>query len=381
MVQDRERHWGVVAAAGAGVIAVCYGFARYAFGLFEPRFSGDFHLSGTGVGILGGLSTLGYGIGLLVAPRLAVRSARRTTVLAGALAAAGVALMAASGSVVLFGVGTVIAGSSAGLASPGVAQLVGERVGEGERSRAQTWANTGTSFGLAASAFLPLAVWSWRWTWAGFAVVAVVVTVVAGTLVGRSADRPRETAAQGSRWPDGATRLVASSVILGAASAPYWNFSPARLSDAGISTVLASLCWCAIGLAGPIGGMAGRLAERRGLRWTVVCVWLVWTAGMALLALPRPVFPVALLSTVLFGIAYMGLTGLCILWAGRLFEDVSRGVTLSFLGLAAGQTAASPVAGALGDAVGLGPVFGGAALASLVALLLLPREEARVAVG
>jgi predicted MFS family arabinose efflux permease len=64
----------------------------------------------------------------------------------------------------------------------------------------------------------------------------------------------------------------------------------------------------------------------------------------------------------------MALTGICILWAARLFPEApARGVTLSFLALGIGQTLGSPLAGAVADLTGLSLVFAGAAAISLVA--------------
>lgn len=84
----------------------------------------------------------------------------------------------------------------------------------------------------------------------------------------------------------------------------------------------------------------------------------------------RPAPAAALLSGALFGASYLALTGLCILWAAR----PARGVTWSFAGLGAGQTAASPPAGAVGSAAGPAAVFGLTGLAALLAWSrLVPR--------
>ena len=73
--------------------------------------------------------------------------------------------------------------------------------------------------------------------------------------------------------------------------------------------------------------------------------------------------PVALLSGALFGSTYLALTGLCILWAARLFpERPARGITWSFAGLGVGQTVASPLAGAAAAGLGSAAVFGLTAL-------------------
>ncbi|MEU5260396.1 MFS transporter [Amycolatopsis sp. NPDC021455] len=402
--EEKTTGWWAPAAAGAGVIALCYGFARYAYGLFVPRFSETFGLTTTAVGVLGGLSTAGYGVGLLVSPVTSRRSARGTVLLAGASATLGLALMAAAPGVVVFGTGIAFAGIGAGLVSPGVAQLIGETVSSRVQARAQTWANTGTGLGLAVSAFTPLLAFGWPAIWWTFAALGAGMTVLAWRTLPRSPEVPRaggsrlagrplperdQTPAVTGRGPAEQedktllTRrasprpdrnsaavgpLVVNSVLIGATSAPYWTFSHSRLAEAGLSTVASTLCWATIGVAGLLGGLAGRAASRTGLRNANLAAWTMAAAGIALLALPRPGIGLALLSSALFGVSYMALTGLCILWATRVFPArPARGVTWSFAGLGAGQTAASPLAGAAGSAVGLAAVFGVTGLAALLA--------------
>jgi predicted MFS family arabinose efflux permease len=363
MVTETETRWWPVAATGAGVIALCYGFARYAYGLFVPRFSATFGLTTVAVGVLGGLSTAGYGLGLLLSPKTSAWSPRGTVLLAGAAATTGLALMAVAPGVAVFGAGIVVAGAGAGLVSPGVAQLIGEAVGARVRPRAQTWANTGTGLGLAASAFTPLLAFGWPAIWATFAVLGAAMTLVAWRTLPRT--RPAEAATGPAR---GVAPLVVNSVLIGVTSAPYWTFSSSRLTEAGLSPAAATWCWFAIGAAGLLGGLAGRAAGRIGLRAANLATWTLAAAGIALLALPRPGLPGALVSGALFGVTYMALTGLCILWAARLFPTrPARGVTWSFAALGAGQTAASPLAGAAASTLGLGTVFGLTALVALAA--------------
>lgn len=360
---ETQTKWWPTAALGAGVIALCYGFARYAYGLFVPRFSETFGLTTVAVGVLGGLSTAGYGLGLLVSPKTSARSARGTVLLAGAAATTGLALMAVAPNVVVFGIGILIAGAGAGLVSPGVAQLIGETVGSDARARAQTWANTGTGLGLAASAFTPLLVFGWPAIWATFAVLGGAMTLLAWRTLPRTAPAP--VAAGSAR---GLAPLVANSALIGVTSAPYWTFSSSRLAEAGLSPVAATWCWCVIGVAGLLGGLAGRIAERVGLRNANLATWTLAAAGIALLALPGLGLPGALVSSALFGVTYMALTGLCILWAARVFPTrPARGVTWSFFGLGVGQTVASPLAGAAASTAGLAAVFGVTGLVALLA--------------
>ncbi|MEV1294632.1 YbfB/YjiJ family MFS transporter [Pseudonocardia sp. NPDC049635] len=363
------RSWWTIAALGAAVIALCYGFARYAYGLFVPRFSATFELDPVAVGILSAVSTTGYVLGLAAAPAASARSARATTLVAGGFATAGLAAMAVAPGVVSFGIGILVAGAGAGLASPGVAQLIVQSVRGGARTRAQTWANTGTGAGLALTAFTPLLPVDWRPIWFGFAVVAAVVTAVAAW----SLPRPVSGAVASGRPGDGSWPrpvvigpLLFNATLLGAVSAPYWTFSTSRLDEAGLSPGVATWAWCAIGLVGLVGGTAGRAVERHGLRATGLVIWTCWAAGIALLALPAPGPLGAVVSAGVFGAGFMALTGLCILWGARLFPEApSRGVTWGFLALGLGQTAGSALAGTAAGLVGLGPTF---ALTALLAL-------------
>ncbi|MFC7789131.1 YbfB/YjiJ family MFS transporter [Microbacterium sp. MAHUQ-60] len=369
------RNWGMTAALGASVIAVCYGFARYAYGLFVPEFTAVFALNATGLGILGGVSTLGYTSGLLAAPRLARRSARGATVAAGACAVAGLIIMSTAGPVVLFAFGLLIAGSGAGLVSPAVAQLIGRTVRSEARSQAQTWANTGTSFGLIASAFTPVLILGWREIWWGFAVVAVTVTVLALLALPRPVETGAALHVRARGWRPGTSALLVNSLLLGITSAPYWNFSVERVTELGFSTQLSSWFWLVIGVAGPAGGLAGGLCRRYGITGVNVATWTVWAFGLALLALPVGGVLIPLISAAVFGAAFMALTGICILWAALLFPEApAHGVTLSFLGLGAGQTLGAPLAGAVADSTALAVVFACAAALSLTTWWqLLPR--------
>ncbi|MEJ8281910.1 YbfB/YjiJ family MFS transporter [Pseudonocardia spirodelae] len=367
------RPWWATALLGAGVIALCYGFARYAYGLFVPRFTEAFALGPVAVGVLGGLSTTGYVLGLLAAPLLSARSARGSTVAAGLAATAGLLAMALAPGVAVFAAGIVVAGSGAGLASPGVAQLVVETVGRADRGRAQTWANTGTGAGLALTASAPLLPGDWRPVWLGFALLAAATTAVTAWLLRRAGTGP-DPGVAGPAGPPAAGRaggtgaLLLGAALLGAVSAPYWTFSTTRLAEAGVGPLVATAAWGAIGLVGLLGGAAGRAVERHGLRAVGLVVWTAWSAGIALLALPAPGVAGALVSAGLFGTGYMALTGLCILWAARLFPaSPARGVTRAFLALGVGQTAAAPLAGALAGQIGLGATFAVTGAAGLLA--------------
>lgn len=377
-----DRQWWTTASICASVIAVCYGFGRYAYGLFVPQFAEVFDLGATGIGILGGISTFGYTLGLTCAPWVSRASSRTATVIAGGCAAAGLSIMGISEPLGLFACGLLLAGGSAGLVSPAVAQLVGETVRAPVRPQAQTWANSGTSFGLAASAFTPVLVFGWRETWLGLGLLAAGAAVLALLALPKTGTRPETAAnAQASsrdshRWHvPGLVLLLSNSLLLGLTSAPYWNFSIERVQEAGLGTHVSSWFWLVIGLAGPIGGLAGVISSRFGLTRTNIGTWTLWAISLGLLGVPD-IGPVgSLVSGAAFGASYMALTGLCIVWAARIYPHMpARGVTLSFFSLGVGQTLGSPLAGALADISGLATVFAVVAVMSLLTWLqALPR--------
>lgn len=88
-----------VGATGFGLIAVCYGFARFAFGLFLPQIRGDLALSTTLAGVISGGAFFAYCVAIIVSARLSERIGARAVAVAAALVAgAGMLSIAASTS-------------------------------------------------------------------------------------------------------------------------------------------------------------------------------------------------------------------------------------------------------------------------------------------
>lgn len=82
---SREFYLG---ATGFGLIAVCYGFARFAFGLFLPQIDADLALTDAMGGLIAGGSFLGYCLAIVVAAQLTERMGARTVAVVAALIAA-----------------------------------------------------------------------------------------------------------------------------------------------------------------------------------------------------------------------------------------------------------------------------------------------------
>lgn len=79
-------------------------------------------------------------------------------------------------------------------------------------------------------------------------------------------------------------------------------------------------------------------------------------------------------AAAVFGAAYIGLTGVLLVWGTRLYPDLPAfGVGAPFLLLALGQAVAAPVIGLLSDATRPAVAFCAAALATVLGAFARPR--------
>jgi len=210
--------------AGVALIATCYGFARFAYGLFAPRLAEEFSLSAGYAGLIGGGGYVGYCLAIGVSTALTPRwGPRRVAVLAGAIATLGIAVVAAAPSAPVLAVGVLVAGSSTGVASPPLAAAIARWVEEGARDTAQTVVNAGTGIGVLVSGPVALLlVDGWRLAWALFAVVTAAVTVWVARVVpagGRAGGRAgAQESVERPVGFAGAVPLALASLFLGVAS-------------------------------------------------------------------------------------------------------------------------------------------------------------------
>ena len=366
--------------AGNALIACCYGFARFAYGLFTPVFADVFELDGALTGVIGAGSYIGYCVAIILSLVLTERiGARRVAVLAGVVATAGLSIIAAAPSAWLLALGVLVAGCSTGIVSPPLAAAVAQHVPTAKADRAQTVVNGGTGVGVVVSAPIALLLLDqWRAAWAVYAFLAAAVTVWVARSV-PSTTRSRATESAGSFWRAGTVTLVIGALLIGLGSSAVWTFGRDLITDVGeADATRSSIMWIVLGAAGIAGALAGDAVQRIGLRWA----WLAATATMAaatlLLAAAPAEFAAVILAATMFGAAYIALTGLLLLWSTRLYPDrTSFGVGVAFFTIAAGQALGAPVAGALIDAVGPRTSFVVIAAVGLCAVALRPPTEAK----
>ena len=216
-----------VGATGFGLIAVCYGFARFAFGLFLPQIRGDLALSSTLAGVISGGAFFAYCLAIVMSARMSERVGARAVAVAAALVAGtGMLGIAAASSSAWLAVFVILAGASTGLASPPMADAVAHAVADARQDATNTLINAGTSAGVALSGPVALVMGqNWRTVFAAFAATAFLLAVVA--MVSLPANTARARPGERSGLPPlhaNLLRLVGASFLMGAASTALWSF-------------------------------------------------------------------------------------------------------------------------------------------------------------
>lgn len=386
-------------APGLAMIAVTYGLARYAYGLFVPQMREAFDLSPLVLGLIGAGSYVGYCVAIVLSLVFTSRVGPRFMVAAaGIVAVAGMAGVAGAPAAWVLAAGILVAGSSTGLASPPMGEAVAFRVTEKKQDLSNTLINSGTSVGVALSGPAALLFGEqWRIAWAAFAVVGVgVLAWNAFAMPGRSAkarvgvvdhqvfgNGPESRAEVGGEATAPALTpgylfgrrsapLFAGAAGMGFASAVYWTFSRDLVVQVGgMGEAGSTLFWTVMGVFGLVGGAAGDLVQRFGLGVVFRGSLSGMAGAIALLAVAPGVSSVSYLSAALFGSTYIMLTGVILVWSVAVFpERPSAGIGTGFLLIAVGQAVGSPVSGALAGATSLATAFlAFAAVTGLTALV------------
>lgn len=371
-------------AAGLCLIAVCYGLARFAYGMFLPAFRAEFGLDPQTAGAIASGSYIAYCVAIVVSTILTPRlGARVVVVSAGVVAAVGTAVVAVAPNALVLAAGVLLAGSSTGIASPPLAHAVALFVRSGVRDRTQTVINAGTGAGVAlAGPVALLTVGQWRLAWWAFAVIAAVVTV----WVARAVPRRDETGTQSNRRQAflpgpllraGGVRLIAAAALMGIASSAVWTFGRDLLGGAeGIGPTASAIAWILLGVCGLVGAITGDAVRRLGLRPAWTLSMLVLAAVTIAFALVPGSLATAWTSAAVFGAVYIVLTGLVLIWGTEICADApAAGVGLGFLVLALGQAIGSPLVGALLAEAGPIPAFSVAAACAALGALIRPRPH------
>ena len=373
-----KRGINLVLAAFA-LTALSYGLARFAYGLLLPQIRQDLALSVSAAGWIGGSAFAAYCVGIVATFVCNGKvSPRGLTVMAGAAATLGMGLVVVASSGLTLGCGVALAGLSTGLTSPPLACAVAARLDDADRPRANGFINAGTAAGIVFSGLAAiLAAGQWRQLYALFALIGIGVTIWLWFAVPRRVERDvaQNFSLAMLRRP-GVLPLCASAFLMGLASTAIWTFGADILrSEAGFSDQSIAWAWIVLGAAGISGCMTGVFTGRFG----VVRIQHLALAGIALGTLGLSAASISagsgLVAMCLFGAAYIVSSGVYLLQGIRLFPDrPDLGLGIPFLLLALGQTAGTPVFGAVLEAAGVIVALCIFAAAACAAMVLCPRD-------
>lgn len=344
--------WKIV-LPGIAMIGVTYAFARYSFGLFLPEISSTLNLSESHAGLIGSVAYAAYTLALVTAAVFIHKmSARHVVLYSGATAFIGMLGMAASQGFYTLAISAFVAGLGSGWVSPAFSQVVAQSLESRERDKGNTWINTGTSVGVVASGPVALVfAEQWRWGYVLFAILAFLTLWWNACAIDRAQQEPEQST--GSKFKlsllGEARFMIFAAIGIGFSSSIYWTFSRSYLTEThDFSTSESMVFWIVMGAAGIIGGIAGAIIQRIGLGWSYRLGVAMATASLVTLTIQHSAS--IFLSAILFGISFIFMTGLFIVWGTRHFPDTpSVGVSLSFFSLGIGQSIGSIAAGVLID--------------------------------
>jgi predicted MFS family arabinose efflux permease len=351
------------ATAGAALIAMSYGLARFAFGLYVPAIRVDLDLSPEIIGRIGAMPYVSFCLASVfaaaVVDRLGARGAALTACLFGLI---GLFVMSQAQNAWVLAAGVFACGICTGLMMPALAGGMQAMVRPAVHGRVGAIMNAGTSLGVVVS--VPTALWlasQWRDSYIGFALVALFCALLAWWFLPSSAGVEHVEAGSGSvsTGRKALRRLALFAFGMGLTSSAFWVFAPDLIETVGgLPSSASAWLWLALGLAGLAGGAASDLADRIGIALTQGLALGAMSASLLAVALwPGSLF-VALASAAVFGTVYMMLTGIHLVTGVRLLHNhPSLGPVVPFLAIALGQAAGSPLVGALETRLGYVDAF------------------------
>ena len=356
----------LLAVTGMLVIASAYGMARFGVGLFAPRLIAD---QPTLAGVLdwaGAAQFTSFCVAAALAARFVDHYPRPVLLSAGTTAVIGCLGVAWATDPAVFLAAASVGGMSGGLASAALVPIIDGAVAPHRSATVQSIANSGSAAGLIGAgmvSLLPVGVESAWLLMALFSGTVAALCWRASRSRRGEATLPHNTPARPARTPYRSALLLpgVSAAIAGAGSALVWSFGPLLVTDAGaLDAASTGTLWIAAGVGGLSAILTGKIAGRWGVEgaW----LWLAVTTAAAILLLGVAVSAasglLAIAAMIVFGGAYISLTGVLILWARRVAPGTAGAATsILFIAFTLGQACGSALFGVLRGTLGPTPLI------------------------
>nr|WP_277612307.1 MFS transporter [Dietzia sp. SLG310A2-38A2] len=368
-----------IGIAGAAVVGVAFGMARYVYGLTLPDIRQELGLSELVLGLVASATFAGYLAGLVLAgPLAARRGARAPTTVGGVCGALGAAIVTVAQSPGLLAAGAVLCGSAGGWVWAPYSDIVTRTVAPRLQSRALAMITTGTGAGLIALGGLAVIATytSWRLVWVGVAVAAVIAAIVNLLLVPRTdpTGRPREqrdfaTLARALPVPAGYSVVYFAVVVI------YFTYAADVLGGTDLPALAVPVIYVLIGASGLVALTTGAMAGRWGSpRVAAMCLMIVALA-LVLLGAAGDSLVATVVSACVFGAGYMTGSAVLAVWTAELVPDRAGAAFTTCLVVGAVSSVVAPgIAGTVIPTIGLGTLLlisAAISLASGVGLVLL----------
>lgn len=367
-----------VGIAGAAVVGVAFGMARYAYGLTLPEVRQELGISELILGLIASGTFAGYLAALLLAGPLAARfGPRAPTTVGGGCGVAGSALVAVAPSSGVLALGALVAGSAAGWVWAPYSDIVSVVAPASRRARLLAAITTGTSGGLVLLGLAAVATagGSWRLTWASIALAAGGAALL--NLLWVPQLKPGSVGTElPSREPllrRSLVRPLLFASIYFASCTIYFTYASDAARSGGLGAAAGPVLFVVLGLTGVIALRTGRLVRRFGTSRVAACSVATVGMALALLGVDSGSLPMALSSSVIFGAGYMIGSAILSIWTADAVADrPSAGFTAALVVGAISSIAAPAISGALIPVLGLPAVLLCTAAAAVLSGVVLP---------
>jgi predicted MFS family arabinose efflux permease len=375
-----------LASPGVAIVAVGYGLARYAYGLFLPNIKADFQLSLETLGIIASSSYISYLLATVMVPTISSRRGFRLPVILGGLfAMIGMIFIGLAHNLCVLTLGFFIAGASPGLSYPPLSDAVVDLIETPQQSRTLTIINSGTSFGvILAGPIALLAGQHWRIAWFIFAAIALLVTIWNAKILPKKKGLKKDFQVHFRQWnwfnQTAARPLLFLAYALGFTTSVYWTFSVALIVKSNPDfKAIGQLFWTIVGISGIFGAFAGDLISYYGFRKILTLNIAGLAFAIFLLALFSSQWVIIIISAILFGAIFIMITGLLGVWSINVFsQHPSLGFGATFFLITAGQLMGPSIMGFIATTTNLTTTFYIAAAMTGMLIFIRPHTDRKI---